>query len=275
MKMEKSVSCQCPICFPTTNWFLWETPHFLFPRYCRRFQGLKSVQCQAFGKARVCQECQNGQVRIPWSFYESDPVTTQLWLGRGTSATHPPLARLEPKCLESIGLINLEKEPVVKLENHNICVYIYIHMRYRYILTNPHGLNKCSVLTLGYLTKSHDPCHHLVRPRIGPMQSNNISQRDSIQYQSMLYLLYNIILYRSISTCECQVDLPKHLMILFFTQDLSQLTHDIEPALAAIDPWCTHASLTSGPWTLHQDPRCEMCLYIYLYIYNYIHCVYI
>ena len=39
----------------------------------------------------------------------SDPVTTQLWLGRGTSATHPPMARLEPKCLESIGLINLEK----------------------------------------------------------------------------------------------------------------------------------------------------------------------
>ena len=119
-----------------------------------------------------------------------------------------------------------------------MCIYlcVYIHMRYRYILTNPHGLKKCSVLTLGYLTKSHDPCHHLVRPRIGPMQSNNISQRDSIQYQSMLYLLYNIILYRSISTCECQVDLPKHLMILFFTQDLSQLTHDIEPALAAIDP---------------------------------------
>ena len=140
-------------------------------------------------------------------------------------------------------------------------------MRYRYILTNPHGLKKCSVLTLGYLTKSHDPCHHLVRPRIGPMQSNHISQRDSIQYQSMLYLLYNIILYRSISTCECQVDLPKHLMILFFTQDLSQLTHDIEPALAAIDPWCIHASLTSGPWTLHQDPRSEMCLYIYLSIY--------
>lgn len=117
-----------------------------------------------------------------------------------------------------------------------IYICVYMHMRYRYILTNPHGLNKCSVLTLGYLTKSHDPCHHLVTPRIGPMQSNHISQRDSIQYQSMLYLLYNIILYRSISTCECQVDLPKHLMILLFTQDLSQLTHDIEPALAAIDP---------------------------------------
>ena len=64
---EDGKECQLPMSnlFPHNQLIPLREAALPFPRYCRRFQGLKSVQCQAFGKAKVCQECQNGQVRIP------------------------------------------------------------------------------------------------------------------------------------------------------------------------------------------------------------------
>ena len=123
----------------------WKRSAACFPRYRRRFQGSKSTPRQAFGKA--------GMPGVPrWPSKDtlilSKEVTLSLrsYGSEGMSTTHPPLARLEPRCLGDERFWSTWKDKGVQMEKTQyiyiyICVslYIYIYV-YIYIMTLWYGL---------------------------------------------------------------------------------------------------------------------------------------
>ena len=128
---EDGKGCQLPISnlFPQNQLIPLKKAALPFHRYRRRFQGSKSVQTPGLRNGKGCRQCQSGQVGFPDPCMKGDPVTTQLWLRKHFRKPHPPLARLEPKCLENNGLINLEKRAGGQIGKSQ---YMYMYM-YRYI----------------------------------------------------------------------------------------------------------------------------------------------
>ena len=130
-KWKGNVSCQCERSSKTKMSPGWKRSAACFPRYRRRFQGSKSTPRQAFGKA--------GMPGVPrWPSKDalilSKEVTLSLrsYGSEGMSTTHPPLARLEPRCLGDERFWSTWRTRVFKWKNRSICVYIciciYIYM---------------------------------------------------------------------------------------------------------------------------------------------------